>query len=98
MGLNLLRGNGYGNTHRSNNGWGSGGAGWRGDGTLNYIKNIYDTAKSFKNGSVGSNEAAGPGSIRWVDRACVGAPGGFGGGGSGADACPEPHRDVHPAH
>ena len=71
--------NGYGNTSNNNGGWGSSGAGFYGDGSS---PDSGLRALSFQNGGVGAEERS------WQygspNSSCSGAPGGFGGGGSGA--------------
>jgi hypothetical protein len=72
--------NGYGSTDDRNNGWGQSGAGFYSDGNGRgqYSWNLGEVAKGFINGGIGAQET------HHTTGSCVGAPGGFGGGASGA--------------
>ena len=71
--------NGYANTNSQNSGWGSGGAGYRGNG-LGSTSHTLNSPNAF---SFQSGGAGGSGYYR-PDVSCEGQAGGFGGGGSGS--------------
>jgi hypothetical protein len=74
--------NGYGSTDTNNGGWGQSGAGFNGNGNGYQASSWGDgtVANGFLNGGVGAS----PSSYNNPTASCSGAPGGFGGGGSGA--------------